>query len=321
MKNVSNSFIVMPLSIILAVLTLNLTFYSCSKDDSETEPTEEKCVLEKREFLYEEYCGDDYYEESHTTNFYYDADDRVTKFEFEDGEYYLFFYDSNGKIERIEEHDNGDYEYYKFTWEGNKAIVRWYWHNETEPYKEIIHFNDENNIVLSEGLFFFEDDDEWAIIEYSDYIWQNGNLIKMEKYIDEDFDEWKKTNGQNMNYVSDLFHIKKGRFSDLTQSPPKNAIANFKLKSTNVYSYSDCKNPIRNLPLLLLYPEDYFYLSNNLVSSETFTFYRYNEEHTTIQEFTYECNDDNYPKIAYSIKEDGDCQKISTTNFKYNNCD
>jgi hypothetical protein len=36
MKNIRNSIITKPLSIILAVLTLNLTFYSCSKEDEDT---------------------------------------------------------------------------------------------------------------------------------------------------------------------------------------------------------------------------------------------------------------------------------------------
>ncbi len=119
----------------IAIIGLLLTFtFGCEKDD--TKPDATLCLItsEARKWVNVREGGEEEITGEATSNYTYDGNnsliriDRIWKYYGEDDdEYYLFFYDSGGKIEKIEEYFGDEMEYIIFTWDGNKVTSQRYW--------------------------------------------------------------------------------------------------------------------------------------------------------------------------------------------------
>jgi hypothetical protein len=175
-------------------------------------------------------------------SFSYDSNYRLSRFNNTDGGYFLFTYNSNGKISKIETHNvNNRVNYLQFTWEGNKVTSQWYWDNKPSNEKSVIEFNSNNEIFRVERYYKYSFG--WNIYNYSIYSWENGNITKIESYSKDYFpDKEELVNKRNSikvlffreNHTDDLY------FAESTNKYSSNDFVN---DFTSTFEYDDMLNP------------------------------------------------------------------------------
>lgn len=305
--------------LVISLLTI-LLIASCDKDDN-GEPSDPKCLISSLNIAWYEVCDEETWSDNDTINLFYDSNDRLSKWEWFDGEYMLFIYNSNGKIETIEEHWGDEVYYLQFTWEGNKVTRHGYWGDEPSSSKIIIEFNNNDEIVRADSYYKYED--EWVLVRYNLYTWQNGNLVKIENYRR---DDWKKS-----AEIECRVRTRKGIFSrkdlldnkNVTKQKLKNTSNDFVLKYTSTFTHDNKHNPFSIHPALALWDfgNQLFHSKNNVTSWTEVETYN-GEEHTWTETLTWEYNSYNYPKkLIFEEDEDDDCFGSETIEFNYNNCD
>ncbi len=273
------------------------------------------CLLSNLYMLWEDICEDKVWSGEDIINVYYDDNGRLSKWEWEHPEheeYWLFTYNSQGKIEVVEDYWDGKVGYYHFTWEDNKVTRQWSYDHEPSESKTTIEFSSNGEISRVEYYYFHNN--EWILRRYITYSWLNGNLVKAEEYSD---DSWKKSTSTERDKISikPRHSIKNLREKEV---PVLKSTNNIVLKSTWLLTYDDKDNPFSiHQALVLLDPDFYLFLSkNNVITAKRISG---DKERTEINQWEY--NPQNYPGKLILEGGDEDCYWTETIEFIYKNCD
>lgn len=304
---------------VISLLAISL-FASCGKDDN-SDPSDPKCLISGLTDTWEVVCDGFTESGSRQINFIYDSNDRLSKWEWDDGDYILFEYNSNGKLIKTEEHFEDEVYYQHFTWEGNKVTRQTYWGDEPNPSKIIIELNGNEEVVRVDGYYKY--DEEWFLVWYDMYTWQNGNIVKVEEYYIDD--------GEKIAEIQSRKRSRKGMLSNPNLHEDEN-VAGQKLKSTGgdfvlenilTFTHDDKRNPFSLHQALGLWDlwSPLFQSKNNVVSW-TQTEPLEGGEDTWFATIQYEYNVQDYPSILIiEAVVDNECQWVETITFNYKNCD
>lgn len=305
--------------VVISLLVISL-FASCDKDDNGGS-SDPKCLISTLNITWKEVCDGETDSDNGIISLTYDSNDRLSKWEWDDGEYLLFTYNSNGKLVKIEEHWDNDVDYLHFTWEGNKVTRQWYWGDEPSSSKRIIEFNSNDEIVRVDGYYKY--DEEWVHTRYIIYNWQNGNLVKIEAYYRDDWKKSAEVERKGKNRKGTFTKERLREEEKVTELKLKSTSNDFVLKYTTTFTHDNKHNPFsmhQALGLLEL-GGDLFHSKNNVVSISEVENYE-GEEYTWSETFQYEYNAQNYPsKLIIEEDEDEDCYWSEAIEFNYKNCD
>ena len=302
--------------VVISLLAISL-FTSCDKDDDNGESSDPKCLISTLNNIWEEVCDEETDSDSAIFSLSYDSNDRLSKWEYDDGEYLLFLYNSDGKLVKIEEHWDNQVGYLHFSWEGNKVTRQWYWDDEPTSSKSIIEFNSNDEIVRVDG--YHKDDEKWVLKWYDIYTWQDRNLVKIENYYS---NGWKKSAevGRKGKYRKGMFFRERLRENEnVTELKLKNSSNDFELRYTTTFTHDNKYNPFSLHKAIELLDLGYlFHSKNNVVEVENYK----GEEYRWSETLQYEYNAQNYPsKLIIQEDEDEDCYGSETIEFNYKNCD
>jgi hypothetical protein len=259
----------------------------------------------------------------------------------------LFIYDSNNKLKTVEHYDSGgtykrgydnylynsdgtinkyeDYwndkldDFQTYSYSGNTMTIIEYfdYHNNAnfkEAYKYICTLN--TNKLLTKIEFFNKDTitNLWKEDGYSNLVWENNNLKKIETYTDTTL---KKKNNQK-KYIRDR-HIFTFLHNGLNNIPTKSIKGFVNTQNTNINSYDNMNNPYWDFGSYLIL--DYMVVRNNpLLLTTDYNYKNPTERHETI--YQYEYNDKSYPVKTIETEKDYingalDRTYINTTVLEY----
>lgn len=312
-QNKTNAFLV-----VISLLAMSL-FASCDKDEN-SDTSDTKCLISNLNDTWEVACNEDTDSSSRQISFTYDADDRLSKWEWDDGDYILFEYNSNGKLVQIEELWDGQVDYLHFTWEGHTVTRQRYVGDEPGPSKVIIEFNSNDEIVRVDGYYKY--DQEWVLEWYDMYTWQNGNVVKVEAYYIAD---WEKSKVVERREKPRKGIINKNHlFADKTVAGQniESAGGDFVPELITTYTYDDKHNPFSLHQALGLWDlwSPLFQSKNNVVLwIETGT--SEDNEDTWTATLQYEYNAQDYPGKLIIEAGDDECNWVETIEINYKNCD
>lgn len=308
--------------VVISLLAISL-FASCDKDDKDDndDSSQPKCQISTLNIAWEEFCEGETESGNEIISFSYDSNDRLSKWEWDDGEYLLFTYNSNGKLAKIEEHWDNDVDYLHFSWDGNKVTRQWYWGDEPSSSKRVIEFNNNDEIVRVDGYYKYVD--EWVHSSYSIYTWQNSNLVKIEEYYNDDWKKSAEVDRKGKNRKGTFTKQRLREYENVVELKQINTSNDFVLGYTKTFTHDNKHNPFSIHQALGLWELGHFlfHSKNNVVSWFEVENYE-GEEYTSSETFQYEYNAQNYPsKLIIEEDEDEDCNWSQIIEFNYKNCD
>lgn len=171
------------------ILTGLVFFVACSDDENATEPPNysgDACMIDVLELEWVKECGDDTYFDQRKIQLHYDSNKNLIEWKwFVDhmddfgNESALFYYNIESKIEQIIwKKESGTYTI-DFSWEGN-TLQRKTTFEGLIKYKEIIELSSDDLIQRIDGYHIINEEE--VHIWYSNYVWQNGNLMEINEY-------------------------------------------------------------------------------------------------------------------------------------------
>jgi len=320
MKNFKNF-----LSAILTGLIV-LAFVSCEKNDNGA-GNGAKCLIQSKTDYY--LFGTDTLKNSYS--FSYNANGMLSRVDMvhslyeDDLDYFLFFYDNTGKIEKIEEHYESFITKTLFTYENNKVTgERWIIYDNENPKpkgrKFVYELNNAGEIVKINDYLKYNE--EWQLMHYQDNEWQNGNLVKAETY---HTNKYKKDPGKFFTkpinpFTGKLISDEKENIFD-----PRNMNNNFVKQFTYEVTYDNKNNPFFEPHYALRYtfltglghfpssPDN----TNNELSAIT-TIHSSDDIYTYTYTFSYEYNLFRYPTGSnVYLENDNDTTLIRISNIVY----
>ena len=304
----------------IAIIVLLLTFtISCEKDDAKPETPGCLITAEARKWIDVSEDGEEEITGEATSNFTYDGNNRLIRIdtktrwaydEEDDEDYYLFFYDSDGKIEKIEEYFWDEMEYIIFTWDGNKVTSQGYWEmggtHEPSSFRYVYEFNSAGELIKEES--YRKRDGTWEMNWYDLYTWEGGNPVKIESYRNQKKSTFSGPAAFGFPFIGNT----KSRNKETTDHEAQNTVKQFQLSSTTVLTYDNKNNPFSHHQALgLLGGGLPIYISkNNLLKAQP-------DDADWVLTLTYEYNEHDYP-IIMTMSFDDDSYSISEISYDCN---
>jgi hypothetical protein len=224
----------------------------------------------------------------------YDNDDKLQQFTGDDFTA-KFFYNSQGKLERIEMYDEGVMEsLMEIGWSGNTATISYFWIEDgtltSSNFKEVYSFNEKNEVTKIES-FAKWGGETWIMYSYDNFSWLNGNVTKIEEY----YLDW----GAKSSVAGLRSH--KGLFLRTPVKPDfaleeifeKSEALDFVKEYTTTFTYDDKFNPFSPHEAFRLLTGWASFMSKNNVLTETELEHYDNTEE--VSSYTYEYNTRNFP--------------------------
>ncbi|MBN1767710.1 MAG: hypothetical protein JW842_04295 [Prolixibacteraceae bacterium] len=317
MKQKQNKINAMLAIILLAAISL---FASCNKDENENN-FDPQCLISKMNDAWVEDCDGEKDSIIRQISFSYNADDLLSKWGWDSGDYNLFEY-SNGKLAKIEEHWNEEVNNLHFTWDGNKVTRQSYLGDEPGISKSIIELNSNNEIVRVDGYYKYSG--EWVLDWYEIFTWQSGNIVKIEEYslVEEQSEKSAKIERRDVSGIGILSNIHLPKQENVRNSLLKSTCSNYELVLTTTYTHDDKNNPFHMQQALGLWnPWSPLFQSKNNVVSWTKVESNNVEEEIWSATMQIEYNTQNFPgKIIIIVDNDDECYSEETIEFSYENC-
>ena len=296
-----------------------ISFPNCSKDkDDSTTP---QCLIDSVVKTNTQEDNGEFYSGIGLLDFTYDTQKRLINYQWDEDEYGLIIYGTNGKIEKFQEYYNGQtYDYLLFTWDGNKVTRQWYLKEGGSYYpsnwKRIIHYNSSNQFTLIEG--YYKDNNVWVKYWYDNYTWQNGNVVKIEEY--NHYDTKKTKSSASTSQKLEPFtrnELREKNEKDKQIFIAKSQTAGFYKDYTITFTYDSKKNPFSPHQALYLYGFDWLFLSkNNVVSINEID--HYDGEEWSLGPIIYQYNNEGYPNVSTVSGSNDWGLWTETWNFSYN---
>lgn len=284
----------------IAIVGLLLIFtLGCEKDD--TKPDTPGCLITSATAKWVNVLegGEETIESEATSNYTYDGNNRLIRIdtktswandEEDDEDYFLFFYDSDGRIEKIEEYFRDEMEYIIFTWDGNKVTSQWYWEmggtHTPSSSRYVYEFNSAGELIKEEG--YWKRDGTWELNWYDLYTWEGGNPVKIESYRNQK----KSTLSGPQAFLHPFIRSNKSRKKETTDPEIQNTVKQLQLSSTTILTYDNKNNPFSHHQALGLLGGGFpLYISkNNLLKAQP-------DDADWVLTLTYEYNEHDYPVI------------------------
>lgn len=280
---------------LIILLVFNIS--SCKKDK------EVQCKLTA--WKWTETDGENLYEDIYYL--FYDSKGRLEKFQFDEEDYALFKYGSNGKLEKIEEYYGEEMDYLLFTWDGNTVTRQWYWQDGDGFYpsssKYVLEYNTKDQIIRMNRLYYNWDTEDYDLNEYADFTWSGGNITQVDYYGGIRLRKSQESIGSTR--PSDL--RKTERILE-EQIPTKGISVDLEKYMTMSYTYDKRNNPFDKA--IGMWEPWAFFISKNNVLTEHQLYYPDEEWEDT---YTYTYNNNNYPETMTMV----DGNWISTWEFSY----
>ena len=303
----------------LIVIFLIAIITSCNKDEKESGIETIPCYVTQIDFVWEENCDNNPWQETSRFSFYYDENNQIEKWLLHNhSTYFVYYNEQSQKVKKVEVFRNGELkQYFNFVWEQNRLTTnRFFADGSIYDYsgKMIFELNNSGEPLKIESFDYIEG--TWELGWYQILNWQAGNLLKSESYykIEKISNDFTCNNAKPLrfNYVDN---------SNIEIDINKSTEEFIKVSSVEI-EYDDTNNPL-NINHFVIWFSDYqvsseygapFPTKNNPIESRAY--YLWNDM-DILQTFSYEFNDNNYPvnqRIYYQINH---CEYIIENRFAY----